>query len=193
MVALAEQLAANPLVRSQLVQPAPQRALAPLVNSTQTQSGVTSVTVADADGRIVGSTNPTAIGAPLSLGGGADEGRGWSGSLTVDGGRELVAQVPVLGATQEHLGEQLGTVMIGEADPTVWQRLSGASSYLLAYLGIASALGVAAPGCWPDASNARPSAWNPARSPGWPSTGRRCCTASQRAWSPWTRTSASPS
>ncbi|WP_329343319.1 ATP-binding protein [Streptomyces sp. NBC_01352] len=146
VVALAEQLAANPLVRSQLVQPAPQRALAPLVNSTQTQSGVTSVTVADADGRIVGSTNPTAIGAPLSLGGGADEGRGWSGSLTVDGGRELVAQVPVLGATQEHLGEQLGTVMIGEADPTVWQRLSGASSYLLAYLGIASALGVA--GSW---------------------------------------------
>ncbi|WP_307672889.1 ATP-binding protein [Streptomyces sp. V4I2] len=146
VVALAEQLAANPLVRSQLVQPAPQRALAPLVNSTQTQSGVTSVTVADGDGRIVGSTNPTAIGAPLSLGGGADEGRGWSGSLTVDGGRELVAQVPVLGATQEHLGEQLGTVMIGEADPTVWQRLSGASSYLLAYLGIASALGVA--GSW---------------------------------------------
>ncbi len=146
VVALAEQLAANPLVRSQLVQPAPQRALAPLVNSTQTQSGVTSVTVADADGRIVGSTNPTAIGAPLSLGGGADEGRGWSGALTVDGGRELVAQVPVLGATQEHLGEQLGTVMIGEADPTVWQRLSGASSYLLAYLGIASALGVA--GSW---------------------------------------------
>lgn len=36
--------------------------------------------------------------------------------------------------------------MIGEASPTVWQRLSGASSYLLAYLGIASALGVA--GSW---------------------------------------------
>jgi two-component system CitB family sensor kinase len=146
VVALAEQLAATPLVRSQLVQPAPQRALAPLVNSTQTQSGVTSVTVADADGRIISSTNPTAIGSRLALGGGAAEGRGWSGSLTVDGGRELVAQVPVLGATQEHLGEQLGTVMIGEADPTVWQRLSGASSYLLAYLGIASALGVA--GSW---------------------------------------------
>jgi sensor histidine kinase regulating citrate/malate metabolism len=32
--------------------------------------------------------------------------------------------------------------MIGEASPTVWQRLSGASSYLLAYLGIASGLGV---------------------------------------------------
>ena len=40
----------------------------------------------------------------------------------------------------------LGTVMIGEASPTVWQRLSGASSYLLAYLGIASGLGLV--GSW---------------------------------------------
>ena len=144
--ALAEQLAATPLVRSQLVRPVPREALAPLVNSTQTQSGVSSVTVADAGGRIVSSTNPTAIGDRLPLGEGAAEGRGWSGSLTVDGGRQVVAQVPVLGAAQENLGQHLGTVMIGEADPTVWQRLSGASSYLLAYLGIASGLGIA--GSW---------------------------------------------
>ncbi|WP_461076569.1 sensor histidine kinase [Streptomyces deserti] len=144
--ALAEQLAANPLVRSQLGRPVTQEALAPLVNSTQTQSGVTSVTVADAAGRIVSSTNPTVVGDRLPLGEGATAGRGWSGPLTLDGSRELVAQVPVLGAGQENLGRHLGTVMIGEADPTVWQRLSGASSYLLAYLGIASGLGVA--GSW---------------------------------------------
>ncbi|WSQ13925.1 ATP-binding protein [Streptomyces sp. NBC_01231] len=144
--ALAEQLAATPLVRSQLVGREPQEALAPLVNSTQTQSGVTSVTVADADGRIVSSTNPTALGDRMPLGEGAAEGRGWSGSLTLDASRELVAQVPVLGATKENLGQHLGTVMIGEADPTVWQRLSGASSYLLAYLGIASGLGLV--GSW---------------------------------------------
>ncbi|MFJ8937225.1 ATP-binding protein [Streptomyces sp. NPDC102365] len=142
VMALAEQLAATPLTRSLLLRPAPQQALAPLVNSTQTQSGVTSVTVADADGRIVSSTDPTAIGGRLSLGAGVADGRGWSGSLTLRGSRELVAQVPVLGATQENLGQPLGTVMIGEADPTVWQRLSGASSYLLAYLGIASGLGL---------------------------------------------------
>ncbi|MFE7035989.1 ATPase, partial [Streptomyces sp. NPDC057621] len=142
VMALAEQLAANPLTRSQLVQPAPQQALAPLVNSTQTQSGVTSVTVADAEGRIVSSTDPTAVGGRLPLGEGVAEGRGWSGPMTLDGSHELVAQVPVLGATQENLGQPLGTVMIGEADPTVWQRLSGASSYLFAYLGIASGLGL---------------------------------------------------
>ncbi|MGZ3097753.1 ATP-binding protein [Streptomyces sp. H72] len=146
VTALAEQLAATPLVRSQLLRPVPQEALAPLVNSTQTQSGVTSVTVADADGRVVSSTDPTAIGDRLARGEGAYEGRGWSGPLTVRGGRELVAQVPVLGATRQTLGRHLGTVMVGEADPTVWQRLSGASSYLLAYLGIASGLGVA--GSW---------------------------------------------
>jgi sensor histidine kinase regulating citrate/malate metabolism len=144
--ALAEQLAANALVRSELVRPVPREALATLVNSTQTQSGVTSVTVADAEGRIVSSTDPTVIGDRMPLGQGAARGRGWSGPLTLADSRELVAQVPVLGATQETLGQHLGTVMIGEADPTVWQRLSGASSYLLAYLGIASCLGVA--GSW---------------------------------------------
>ncbi|MFH9586663.1 ATP-binding protein [Streptomyces luteogriseus] len=144
--ALAEQLAANPLVRSQLVRPAPGEALAPLVLATQAQSGVTSVSVADGAGRIVSSTNPTVVGERMRLGPGAARGRGWSGQLTLDGERELAAQVPVLGATEENLGRILGTVMIGEADPTVWQRLSGASSYLLAYLGIASGLGVA--GSW---------------------------------------------
>ncbi|MFB8271719.1 ATP-binding protein [Streptomyces sp. NPDC055955] len=140
--ALAEQLGANPLVRSQLVRPVPGEALAPLVHSTLAQSGVTSVTVADAQGRIVSSTNPTVVGERLSLGAGVARGRSWSGDLTLDGSRELVAQVPVLSAARQTLGRQLGTVMIGEASPTVWQRLSGASSYLLAYLGIASGLGV---------------------------------------------------
>ncbi|MGY6026859.1 ATP-binding protein [Streptomyces spinosirectus] len=144
--ALAEQLAAHPLVRSRLVRPAPAETLAPLVHSTLVQSSVTSVTVADARGRVVSSTNPTVIGDRLPLGRGVATGRGWSGSLTWDGSHELVAQVPVLGASGGTLGRSLGTVMIGEASPTVWQRLSGASSYLLAYLGIASALGVA--GSW---------------------------------------------
>ncbi|MEW2395574.1 ATP-binding protein [Streptomyces sp. NPDC046862] len=144
--ALAEQLAANPLVRSQLTQSGPREALAALVQSTLVQSGVTSVTVAVADGRIVSSTNPTVIGDRLPLGAGVSGGRGWSGSLTWDDSHELVAQVPVLGATKEDLGRNLGTVMIGEASPTVWKRLSGASSYLLAYLGIASGLGLA--GSW---------------------------------------------
>ncbi|MFE9002287.1 ATP-binding protein [Streptomyces sp. NPDC007875] len=144
--ALAEQLAAQPLVRSRLVGPSPAEALAPLVYSARVQSRVTSVTVADGDGRVVSSTNPTVLGDRLPLGKGVGAGRGWSGTLDWDGSRELVAQVPVLGATGDDLGRHLGTVMIGEASPTVWQRLSGASSYLPVYLGVASALGVV--GSW---------------------------------------------
>ncbi|MDN3059149.1 ATP-binding protein [Streptomyces sp. SRF1] len=144
--ALAEQLAAQPLVRSRLVGPSPTEALAPLVYSTRVQSRVTSVTVADREGRVVSSTNPTVLGDRLPLRKGVAEGRGWSGTLDWDGSRELVAQVPVLGATGKDLGRNLGTVMIGEASPTVWQRLSGASSYLPVYLGVASALGVV--GSW---------------------------------------------
>ncbi|GAA0660964.1 ATP-binding protein [Streptomyces malaysiensis subsp. malaysiensis] len=144
--ALAEQLAAQPLVRSRLVGPSPGEALAPLVYSARVQSRVTSVTVADGRGRIVSSTNPTVLGDRLPLGEGVGEGRGWSGTLDWDGSRELVAQVPVLGATGNDLGRHLGTVMIGEVSPTVWQRLSGASSYLPVYLGVASALGVV--GSW---------------------------------------------
>lgn len=146
VTALAEQLAGMPLVSSQLVRPAPGETLAPLVQTTLTQSGVTSVTVADSTGRIVSSTNPSVIGTRLRLGPGVAQARGWSGELVLDGVPELVAQVPVLGSGQPVLGRHLGTVMIGEASPTVWQRLNGASSYLLAYLGIASGLGLT--GSW---------------------------------------------
>ncbi|MEV7289635.1 ATP-binding protein [Streptomyces sp. NPDC093252] len=149
VTALAEQLAATPLVRGQLAQPLlPREALAPLVNSTQTQSGVTSVTIADAGGLIVSSTDPTVIGEPLPRGSGAaaEPDRGWSGELSLGDGRERVAQVPVLGEQEGSVGQVLGTVMIGEESPTVWERLSNASSSLIAYLGIASGLGLA--GSW---------------------------------------------
>ncbi|MFE2041217.1 ATP-binding protein [Streptomyces sp. NPDC059477] len=149
VTALAEQLAATPLVRGQLEQPLlPREALAPLVNSTQTQSGVTSVTIADGNGLIVSSTDPTMIGEPLprAAGAGAEPDRGWSGELSLGDSRERVAQVPVLGEQEGSVGRVLGTVMIGEESPTAWQRLSNASSYLIAYLGIASGLGLA--GSW---------------------------------------------
>ncbi|WP_369169133.1 ATP-binding protein [Streptomyces sp. R28] len=147
VTALAEEMAGNPLVRTQLVRPAPAEMLAPLLQSTLTRSGVTSATVADADGEIVASTNPTLVGTRMpSDGPQVAEGRGWSGELPVNGITELVAQAPVLGADGGNAGDHLGTVMIGRASPSVGQRLVGASSYLLVYLGVASVLGVA--GSW---------------------------------------------
>ncbi|MET9968175.1 ATP-binding protein [Streptomyces sp. NPDC006356] len=147
VTALAEELAGNPLVRTQLVRPAPAEMLAPLLQSTLTRSGVTSATVSDAGGEIVASTNPTLVGTRMPFDGPqATAGRGWSGELPVDGVTELVAQAPVLGAEDGNAGDHLGTVMIGRASPSVWQRLVGASSYLLVYLGVASVLGIA--GSW---------------------------------------------
>ncbi|MCW6010570.1 sensor histidine kinase [Micromonospora sp. CPCC 205371] len=147
VAALAEQLADNPLVRAQLDAPAPGETLAPLVQSTRTESGITSVTIANARGVVVSSTNPILVGTRLPLGDpGVAEARGWSGELRVDGERELVAQVPVLGAEKGKIGKHLGTVMVGEASPTVWQRARNASSNLILYLGVASAMGLV--GSW---------------------------------------------
>ncbi|WP_199561881.1 sensor histidine kinase [Micromonospora deserti] len=147
VAALGEQLAGSPLLRDRLTQPAPAETIAPLVQNVLTQARVTTVSVADARGRVVSSTNPTLVGTPVLLGDPrVAQGRSWFGELEVDGSRELVAQVPVLGARKENLGHYLGAVVIGEASPTWSQRLVGASSYLFTYLGIASALGVV--GSW---------------------------------------------
>ncbi|MFF5478134.1 ATP-binding protein [Streptomyces sp. NPDC012935] len=147
VTALAEEMAGNPLVRTQLVRPAPAEMLAPLLQSTLTRSGVTSAAVANTRGKIVAATDPTLVGTRMpSNGPRVAGGRGWSGELPVNGVIQLVAQAPVLGAESGNAGDHLGTVMIGRASPSVWQRLVGASSYLLVYLGVASVLGVA--GSW---------------------------------------------
>ena len=147
---LAEQLGGSPLLRDQLDQPAPGEAIAPLVQNIRTQYGVTSVTVANARGRVVASTNPTLVDSRVVLGDPeVAQGRSWFGELEVDGSRELTAQVPVLGddpKTKKNLGRYLGVVVVGEASRTWSQRLVGASSYLLTYLGIACGLGVV--GSW---------------------------------------------
>ncbi|RSM85898.1 ATPase [Streptomyces sp. WAC 01325] len=147
VTALAEETAGNPLVRMQLVRPAPAEMLAPLLQSTLTRSGVTSALVADTDGEIVAATDPTLVGTRMPGDGPqVTEAVGWSGELPVGGVTQLVAQAPVLGAETKNAGDHLGTVMIGRTSPSVWQRLVGASSYLLVYLGVASVLGLA--GSW---------------------------------------------
>ncbi|MEU5723396.1 ATP-binding protein [Micromonospora sp. NPDC047738] len=146
VAALGEELAGSPLLRDQLTQPAPGEAIAPLLQNTLIRSGVTHVTVANERGRVVSSTDPTLVGSPVRLGDPrVAEGRSWFGELAVDGPQELVAQVPVLGddpVTKKNLGRYLGVVVVGEKSPSWSERLVGASSYLLTYLGIACGLGV---------------------------------------------------
>jgi sensor histidine kinase regulating citrate/malate metabolism len=145
--ALAEQLAANPLVLYNLDLPELRTGLATLALQTVTQSRVTTVTIADEEENVRVSTDPSMETRPLPLGArSVGVGASWSGVMELDGDRMLVSQVPVLSLAKGHVGEHLGTVMITEDFPSVWERLRGASSYLLTYLGIALALGVA--GSW---------------------------------------------
>ena len=141
--ALAEQLAANPLVRDNLALPEQRTGLATLSQQVVVQSGVTTVTIADADERVRVSTDPSLEEGRMPLGHTAvGGGASWSGTMEAGGDRQLVAQVPVLSVEKDRVGDHLGTVMIAVDFPSVWERLRGASSYLLTYLGIALALGI---------------------------------------------------
>lgn len=141
--ALAEQVAANPLVRGNLAQPEQRTGLATLAQQVVVQSAVSDVTIADDDEHVRVSTDPSLEDAALPVGDRrVAEGSSWSGTMELEGDRQLVAQVPVLSVQEGHVGENLGTVMVAVDFPSVWERLRGASSYLLLYLGIASALGV---------------------------------------------------
>ncbi|HET8767383.1 MAG TPA: ATP-binding protein [Pedococcus sp.] len=145
--ALAEQLGGNPLVRSNLATPSTRTGLATLGQSVVTQSRVTSVTFADADEDVRTSTDPSLEGGRIPLPRKAvADGASWSGTLELFGQRQIVSQVPVFSVADKHVGEHLGTVMITEAFPSAWQRLRGASSYLLTYLGTALIVGLV--GSW---------------------------------------------
>src|SRR3954467_36883 len=59
---LAEQLSASPALRFGIRNPAPAEILSPALQTSVAQSGVSSITVANADGKVVAATNPTLIG-----------------------------------------------------------------------------------------------------------------------------------
>ncbi|MDF2091450.1 MULTISPECIES: ATP-binding protein [unclassified Knoellia] len=141
--ALAEQVAANPLVRGNLAVPEQRTGLATLAQQVVVQSRVTAVTIADADEHVRVSSDPDLEDAGLPLGDpDVANGTSWSGTMELEGDRQLVSQVPVLSVQTGHVGETLGTVMVAVDFPSVWERLRGASSYLLTYLGTALVLGV---------------------------------------------------
>lgn len=143
VTALAEQLGSNPLVRSNLEIPETRTGLATMAQGFLTQSSVGSVTFADADEDVRVSTDPSLEGERIPLPREAvADGASWSGTLTLEGQRQLVAQVPVFSVSTDHVGEHLGTVMITEPFPSAWARARGASSYLLTYVGGALLIGL---------------------------------------------------
>ncbi len=141
--AVAEQLGGNPLVRNALNVPEVRTGLAALGQAALIQYRVSSVSFADSDETVRTSTDPaldnTRIPLPRKA---VADGASWSGTLDLAGRHQLVSQVPVFSAQQGHVGEHLGTVMVTQEYPSIWQRLRNASSYLLIYLGTALLIGL---------------------------------------------------
>ncbi len=158
--AIAEQLASTPVVRQELAPPQVINALPTIAQSTITQYGLSVVSFADTAGVVKESSDPTTEGDPLTFGSPAvQRGASWTGALELGGRRMLVAQTPVLYSPSDvadpakpgvpsgtRVGTHVGTVMVAVEMPSIIDRLKGASSYLLTYLGIALALGVV--GSW---------------------------------------------
>ena len=144
VLALAEDLAANPVIRSEDVDRAG-AVLPAAVTTQQTLSGVDLVMITDPVGKVVASTDalladdvlpwPELLAAP---------GRAHSGSITVRRITYLVAAVPILSDPDD--GEQvreLGVAVVAQRNPTRAESLAAAAPTLLTFLGAALLLGVA--------------------------------------------------
>ena len=149
--AIAEQIASTPVVRQELAPEAVINVMPSVVQGAITRYGLSVVSVADTAGVVKKSSDPTSEGEPLGLGSpNVARGASWTGAMELGDRRMLVAQTPVLYSPDPNrtsnepepaVGTHLGTVMVAVEMPSIVDRLKGASSYLLTYLGIALALG----------------------------------------------------
>jgi len=145
VLTLAENLAANPVLRSEDVD----RAGAVLPAAVTTQQALTGVDlsmIADRSGRVVASTDTLLVDEvvpwPQLL---AASDRAHSGSVELRGTTYLIAAAPIL--SDPPLGEpvtQLGVALVAQQSPTRAESLVSAAPTLLTYLGAALLLGVGA-------------------------------------------------
>ena len=137
----AENLAANPTVRQRIVgaRPYDDSGLGSVAESARTLNGATSVFLARPDRLVLVSSDPTQVGERFVPG--SDRvlaGASWTG-VQHDGDRTIVvAQVPVYDLD----GRVVGVAGLGREVPSVWSRLGDVAPNLLAYLGIATLLGM---------------------------------------------------
>lgn len=131
----AESLAANPAVRELLPQAQTRlrSGLQGSVDSVRAISGVTYVSLADADGSVVISTRPGDVGVDARQ----TQDRSWTGLVDTSSGKAVEAHVPILGSE----GGITGTAIVGIEYPSIWTRLLQSAPNLLVYLAVASLLG----------------------------------------------------
>jgi two-component system, CitB family, sensor kinase len=137
----AENLAAAPTVRQRIVgaRPRDRSGLASVAESVRTVSGSTSVLLARTDRVVLVSSDPTQVGRRVALGRSRVlAGAAWTGTQELHGHTVVVAQVPVY----DLKGEVVGIAGIGRDVPSVWSRFGDVVPNLIAYLGVASLLGL---------------------------------------------------
>ena len=122
-----------------------------------------------------------------STGSGADAGRAWFGDLDIDGVHSLAGQVPI----NDINGVVLAVVSVSRA---LSVGVAAAQRRGRTPPGVPRTrrrTGGWRPGCCRGASSGRPAGWRSPRSRASPTTGKRCCTAFEKAWSPSTTTASS--
>lgn len=137
----AENLAGRAVVRQEVARGEHRQrsALASAAESARTVSGSTSALLADADGIVLVSSDPSQVGRPVDLGAGRVlDGAAWTGIQHESGHNVVVAQTPVYDLD----GNVIGLAGVGRNVPSVWTRIGEVVPNLLAYLGVASALGI---------------------------------------------------
>src|SRR3954454_2509326 len=137
----AENLAASPTVRQRILHARPhdQSGLSSVAESVRTVSGSTSAFLARTDRMVVVSSDPAEVGGRFRPGESKVlAGAAWTGTQRVDGTTVVVAQVPVY----DLRGRVVGVAGVGREVPSVWTRLGDVAPNLLAYLGVASLLGL---------------------------------------------------
>ena len=143
VLTLAENLAANPIVRFRDVAKAG-AALPAAVTTQQTLTGIDLVMIADNRGKIVTSTDTLLVNEtmpwPELL---ADPSRAHSGMVDLRGTSYLIASVPILSdPPNAQPVEQVGVALVAQQSPTRLHSLVDAAPTLLTYLGAALVLGV---------------------------------------------------
>ncbi len=144
VLALAENLAANPVVRRAPVQTAGS-ALAGAVAQMQATTGVEVVMIADVDGAVVASTDSLRLGETVTWPQlRVAPGRSSSATVELSGTSYLLAAAPILSnpVAQGDPVDLLGIAMVARPSPSRVDSLLTAGPSLLTYLGAAMVLGV---------------------------------------------------
>ena len=142
-LAVAETVASNVPVRSYLERGGSLTLVRSVAESARSVSGSSDVVVTGDDRAVLASSDPALLDASLDLGDSPVlAGRGWTGTVAGARGPAVVSHVPVMSEQEGRVGEVLGVVAVSRAYPSTADGLRLAAPNLLAYLGLASAVGV---------------------------------------------------